>query len=189
MSRKRQAQRDKRHELARQLGVASAEVDEHRALQENARVCRPLLRVLAHEPSGGMLRRLWARPTSLVLALSLVDSSGARLLGTVATERGELRIDKLTYHRPAHFLLVALGARDGAALVDELTRATLTLDGRPLADPVFASASWEAPRAVRVGGLAAPCTGAAVSVRGVGRVATRVVLPLPHSRATVAIEL
>lgn len=189
MSRKRQAQREKRHELARQLGVATADVDEHRALRENARVCRPLLRVLAHEHTGGLLRRVWRQRDALVLALYLVEAKGARLLGAAALESGELAIDKLTYHRPAHFVLVALGAKDAGALVEELKGAALTLDERPLADPLFASEEWETARAVRVGGLAAPHQGAAVSVRGVGRVEARVVLPLPHSRATVEIEV
>lgn len=189
MSRKRETQREKRRELARQLDVTGAEVGDHRHLQEHARTCRPVLRVIAHEATGGALRKLLARPERLVLALFLVEAKGARLLDVAALEHGERRLDKLTYHRPAHFLLVALASDAPEGLVAELTGATLTLDGRELADPSFAAAEWETGRAVRVGGLRAELAGAAVSVRGVGRVEERVVLPLPRSRATVEVEV
>lgn len=189
MSRKREAQREKRHELARQLGVASAEVDEHRHLQERARVCRPVLRVVANEPNGGALRRLFAKPSHLVLALYLVDSNGARLLAACALDSGEHHLDKLTYHRPAHFVLVALDAREPEPLVKALADAALTLDGIAVGDAALAAADWEKPRAVRVGGLAAPLRGGAVSLRGVGRVAERLVLPLERSAPVVEVEL
>lgn len=189
MSRKREARRDKRHELARQLGVASADVDEHRHLQERARVSRPVLRVVQHAPAGGLLGRLFSRPEHLVLALFLVDSQGARLLDVVALDAGERRLDKLTYHRPAHFVLVALSAREPAPLVAAIASATLLLDDLPVDAVAIASAGWEAPRRVSIGGLATPFVGAAVSVRGVARVAERVQLPLLRSTATVEIEV
>ena len=189
MSRKREAQREKRHELARQLGVAATDVDTHHHLQEHARVCRPALRVVAHEQTGGVLRRLVTRPERLVLALWLVDAKGARLLDVAALEAGERRLDKLTYQRPAHFVLVALTALDPGALVGELPGAALTLDGLRLDDASIASAAWEVPRQVTVARLRAPLVGAAVSVRGVGRVEQRFVLPLARSRATVEVEV
>lgn len=189
MSRKREAQREKRHELARQLGVASAEVDEHRHLQERARVCRPVLRVISNEPTGGALRRLFAKPAHLVLALYLVDSKGAQLLAAAALDAGERHLDKLTYHRPAHFVLVAFDVRDSEPLVMELASAALTLDGIAIGDAALAAADWEKPRAVQIGGLAAPLRGGAVSLRGVGRVAERLVLPLERSAPVVEVEL
>lgn len=189
MSRKREAQREKRHELARQLGVAAAEVGAHRKLQEDARVCRPVVRVLAHERTGGALRRMLARPERLVVALYLVEAKGARLLDVGALEAGERNIEKLTYHRPARFVLVALASHDPEALVAELGSAVPRLDQLALEDAALASAEWEAPRAVRIDGLTAGYAGAAVCVRGVARVEQRFVLPLPHSRATVEIEV
>lgn len=189
MSRKREAQREKRHELARQLGVGSAEVEEHRHLQEHARVCRPVVRVVAHEQAGGALRRLLGRPERLVLALYLVDAKGARLLDVAALQAGERRLEKLTYHRPARFVLLAIACHDPDVLVAELQHLTPTLDGHALEDPALATGDWEVPRVVKVGGLSAPRTGGAVCVRGVGRVERRYELPLPHSRANVEVEV
>ncbi len=189
MSRKREARREKRHELARQLGVAAGEVDDHRHLQEHARVCRPVLRVVSHVPRGGVFGRLWSRPGHLVLALFLVDSKGARLLDVSALDAGERRLDKLTYHRPAHFVLVAITAPDPAPLVAAIPSATLLVDDRPIGDATLASAAWETPRRARIGGLPIACTGVVLSVRGVARVDERVALPLLRSTATVELEV
>lgn len=190
MSRKREAQREKRHELARQLGVGSAEVDHHRHLAENARVTRPVLRVVALEPRGGVLTRRFSRPERLVVALFLVDSKGAHLLHAQVLEEGERQLDKLTYHRPAHFVVVAFTARDPEPCIAALSSgAALTLDEHRIDDGALAASDWERPRPVRLGGLPGAVRGAAVSVRGVARVSEQWVLPLERCAPTVELEV
>ena len=74
MSRDREAQRKKKAELARQLGVGRAGVEERKELEERERVTRPAMRLLARMPAGGLLRRLVDRQREvLVLALYLVE--------------------------------------------------------------------------------------------------------------------
>lgn len=189
MSRKREVQREKRKEMARQLGVATGEVEEHRALQENARVCRPVLRVLGRAPAGGLLGRLFSRAEPLVLALYLVDGQGAHLLYSGALEKGEVRLEKLTYHRPARFVLVACTVRQPGDVVAALPQASLHVDGMPLTAPALASEDWEHPRAVQLSGLAGATRGAVVCVRGIARACERAVLPLPPLAPTVEIEI
>lgn len=189
MSRKREAQREKRHELARQLGVSAAEVEEHRHLQENARVSRPVLRCLGFEARGGVLKRLFGPKDALVVALYLVEPRGPRLLHAAALVEGEVRLDKLSYHRPAHFLLLAFPARDAAATLAALPAASLTLDGLALGDPALARAEWEQPRSAELGGLTTASRGAALSLRGVARLAERIVLPLEPRAPVLEVEL
>ena len=189
MSRKREAQREKRHELARQLGVSALEVQEHRHLQENARVTRPVLRCLGFEARGGVLKRMFGAKHTVLVALYLVEPRGARLLHAAALTEGEVRLDKLSYHRPAHFLLVAFPVRDAAADLAALPAAPLTIDGLALDDPALASAGWERPRSAQLGGLPVATLGAALCLRGMARVAERIVLPLDPRAPVLEVEL
>src|SRR5262245_20993395 len=133
MSRERERQRKKRDELARQLGVGRAQADEQKHLQENERVTRPAVRLVARAPAGGLLRRPLDREEPLVLALFLVEAKGARMVKAVPLVDGERHeLGKVVYHRPAHFLVVVIPALEPAALVEKLS-ADVRIDGHALA--------------------------------------------------------
>jgi hypothetical protein len=166
MSRRREEKRTKEKELARQLGDADVDAD---TLKDRARVSRPVLRTLSVK--RGVLNKLFSRKEHLVLALFLVDSKGAHKLACVVLDEGEHHVDKVTYHRPAHFVLVAWMAEDASGIdsfaVDQL------------------SAEDEKPRAVSVGEK----RGVAFSIRGVGRVEARHSIELESGSAVIEVEV
>lgn len=188
MSRDREQQRKQRSELARQLGVGRADVDERKDLKENERVSRPVLRLVSRTPKG-WLRRLLQRDEALVLACYLVEGRGARLVQALVLDGERHELAKLTYRRPAHFVLLLLAAAEPAPLLAALATASVRLDDVDLASELLASAQWEVARRVRVDALPAVRVGAAVSIRGIGRSASRHEFPLENCVATIDVEI
>lgn len=196
MSRDRENKRKKRDELARQLGVGRADVEQQRDLETRERVSRPAVRLVAQKPVG-ILRRLLDRTDPLVVAVYLVEQKGPRLLEVIVLSKERHQLAKVTYHRPAHFIVVALAVPDAATaslLVDALstspaTAKALLVDGEELSSPAFATAAWEVPRRARIDGLLETRVGAALSIRGVARSAVRHALPLERTTATIEIEI
>lgn len=189
MSRKREERRKKKAELARQLGVAASEVDAHHHLQENERVTRPELRLLELRSPGGVRGLLAGRRPDVVVAVYVVEAGGARLVGTQRLAERKQQLARLSYTRPAHFLVAALATTDAPTAIDALQAAgaSVQIDGHAVDSPSFADAQWETARAASLGGVEGVTTCAAVSVRGVGRSAVTAELPL--GRWTAAVEL
>ena len=117
MSRKREEQRDKKRELARQMGVAGKEVPSK--LLENERVTEPRLKASLEvlRIKRGLFKR--AQPATLVVGLYLKDPGGTRFLGLLRApctlENGSVSLPKVDdglveqvrYRRPGRFVLVA----------------------------------------------------------------------------------
>lgn len=184
MSRDREEKRKKKAELARQLGVSKASVDEHKDLAERERVTRPTVQLVERKASGNFLKRLVTSDEDLVFALFLVERRGARLLGAFEIDDVKHELGKVTYHRPAHFVAVVFPRESVPASFD-----AIRIDGHAVADAALAAADWEKPRAVRIEGIEGVSTGAAVSLRGVARIEAKVAFPLEKSTATIAIEV
>jgi hypothetical protein len=165
MSRRREEKRTKDKELARQLGDADVDAD---TLKDRARVSRPVLRTLSVK--RGLLGKLFSRNEHLVIALFLVDSKGAHSLACVVLDEGEHHVDKITYHRPAHFVVVAWMAEDASKI--------------EFAADQF-SAEDETPRAVTLGEK----RGVAFSIRGIGRVETRHEIALHNATVVIEVEV
>jgi hypothetical protein len=180
MSRDREEKRKKKAELARQLGVSKGDVDEHKDLAERERVTRPAVQLL--ERKAGFLSRLISREDDLVLALFLVELRRARLIKAFALDDMRHELGKVTYHRPAHFVVVVFASENVPASFD-----ALRIDGHEVASEAIAA--WETPRAVRIEGVAGVTKGAAVSMRGIARVEAKHDFPLEKSTATVAVEM
>ena len=180
MSRDREEKRKKKAELARQLGVSKADVDEHKELAERERVTRPAIQLV--ERKASFLKRLISREAELVLALFLVEQRRARLIKAFALGDVRHELGKVTYHRPAHFVVVVFASESVPSSFD-----ALRIDGHDVANEAIAA--WEKPRAVRIEGVEAVTKGAAVSVRGIARVVVKLEFPLEKSTATIAIEI
>jgi hypothetical protein len=187
MSRERERQRKKRSELARQLGVTRGELADGGAIEQRERVTRPALQLQSRN-STGLLGRLH-KELPLVAALYLVDAKGARLVRALVLDGDRQEIEKLVYRRPAHFIIVLLETGDPGAVINGFATAQLRLDDLDLASDAFASAEWEVARRVRVAGLKGEHSGAALSIRGVTRVAARHEFPLERCIATLSIEI
>ncbi len=206
MSRKREKAKESKRELARQLGVPVDEVPD--TLREHARVSAPTLRPTLHvvQDGRGLLRR--AGPVAVHLALYLVDSSGARSVrrqtlagappkkipgdAVLSLVTGSDEATRVTYARPAHFLLVALvteGATDeerlahGDAVADASgLRIRVGSDSYAPGATAFAADRFERPHVVELhrGAGQSPIAGAVraaaaiLSLPGVHRAKERV---------------
>ena len=182
MSRDREEKRKKKTELARQLGVSKSEVDDHKDLAERERVTRPAVQLIEQKSRGNFLKRLVASNDDLVLALFLVEQRRARLIKAFALNDVRHELGKVTYHRPAHFVVVVF-ARGSVPSSFEALR----VDGHEIANESLTA--WETPRAARIDGIEGVTKGAVVSMRGVARVEAKHDFPLEKTTATIAIEI
>lgn len=174
MSRDREEKRKKKAELARQLGVSKADVDEHKDLADRERVTRPAIQLV--ERKASFLKRLMGSE-DLVLALFLVEQRRARLIKAFLLRDVRHELGKVTYHRPAHFFVVVFASESVPSLD------ALRIDGYEVANEALVA--WETPRAVRIDGVDGVTKGAAVSMRGIARVEAK----LDFGMATIAIEI
>ncbi len=170
MSRKRDEQREKRRELARQVGVKGSDVPE--ALLANERVTEPSLKgsLSVQQARRGWFKR--AGPLAVHAALFVVDGAGARLARlwsarghidrvpgdiplTLAETRGD---DVIRYRRPGHFVVVVLltegvsaadAVRHAAALADAATL-RVVVNGKSFGPGDSAIARWETPKAASI---------------------------------------
>lgn len=180
MSRDREEKRKKKAELARQLGVSKADVDEHKDLADRERVTRPAIQFV--ERSTSFFKRLIAREDDLVLALFLVEQRRARLIKAFLLGDVRHELGKVTYHRPAHFIVVVFASERVPSSFD-----ALRIDGHEVANEALAGR--ETPRAVRIDGVDGVTKGAAVSIRGIARVEAKHDFPLEKRVTTIAIEI
>jgi hypothetical protein len=191
VSRKREDRRKKKAEMARQLGVSASEVDSHHHLQERERVTRPELRLVElHGPPG--LRSLVAgRRPDVVIALFVVETRGPRLVGALKLGDKAHQLERLSYTRPAHFVLLATATKDSSSVLASFPtdNSALKLSDLALDAPDFASNEWEEAREVEITGLPGATTGAAMSLHGVGRSAVTAELPLGKWTALVEVSV
>lgn len=190
MSRERERKRQKKDELARQLAGQNVDGDK---IAERARTTRPALHLLQRTPTQGLLRRLLTKESPLTATLFLVDGKGARAVASITLDDRRHELAKVSYHRPAHFVLVVVPGVAGVAGVAAVP-ASATVDGIALGDAQLAAVEWEQPRAVRVAGLDGADTGgvvsgAVVSLRGVARIEARLEFPLEDCVATILVEV
>jgi hypothetical protein len=189
MGKKRREKKEKRAELARQLGKkADALSDKEKALMGKSRVghffARPLSIQLEEGPDGVLSKLLGGR-LELHLSVFLVDGHGIRKMvagewnaalpkksaGAVTLEGASKLEEEIRYERPAHF--VALVTPD--MLSDEPEKLMLkATDGGedekdfvPLADKRLSHSRWEKARSVMVKGEAGEFSGAAITLSGV----------------------
>jgi hypothetical protein len=174
MSRDREEKRKKKAELARQLGVSKAEVDDHKDLAERERVTRPAVQLVSRK--AGFLSRLLSRDDDIVFALFLVEQRRARLIKAFVLGDTRHELGKIVYHRPAHFVVVVFPG--------EAVPSSIVIEEHDISSEALAS--WETPRAVNVQGVG---KGALVSIRGVARVEAKHDFPLEKGTATIAIEI
>jgi hypothetical protein len=178
MSRKRKEKKSKQKELARQLGVSRAEAGEQHQLQEKERVTRPELKLVELEKAGGLKGLLASKP-EVAVAVYVVEASRTRLAGAAALGEKRVQLEKISYSRPAHIVVVACAGK-GAA---EALEARGPDVGLPLGE--MGTAEWEAPRAVALDlGKAS-----AVSVRGVDRTAQTLRFDLGGYRAVIEVKV
>jgi hypothetical protein len=195
MSRKRREKKEKKAEMARQLGVKPGELDDKaKDLMAKGRVghfrARPLS-VKKKAGGGGVLSRLLGGKLHLGLAAFLVDGHGVRRVsfgqwdapwpkgGAQATELdGAAKIEEdVRYERPAHFVVVLAtafghaGPNFDALLQSEGLSFCEREDEQKtefdLADKRFSSDRWEKPHAIWINAGGEKIDGACVSLSGV----------------------
>jgi hypothetical protein len=188
MSRKREEKRRKKAEMERQLGDAAADVDTAR-LRERERVTTPELRLAELRSPGGLRGLLTGGPPAVVVAVYVVEASGARLIDAVEVGERKQRLERVSYTRPAHFLLIAVTTRDADATSSALASAGASahIDGEPLDSGGFREEAWETPRVAKLDGVEGHADCAALSVPGVGRAMLTTELTL--GRATAVLEM
>lgn len=197
MSRKREEQRDKKRELARQMGVAGKEVPSK--LLENERVTEPRLKASLEvlRIKRGLFKR--AQPATLVVGLYLKDPGGTRFLGLLRApctlEKGSVSLPKVDdglveqvrYRRPGSFILVAAlveSADDDvhdalvAALEGAVTTDCLIGAAGPATVASFASSTTSTSVQLQLEGADGLLAVAVVSVPAADRVKQVFALPL-----------
>ena len=203
MSRKRQAKKEKRAELARQLGVDVNAVDDKQlALQSRARVSRfvatPIALRVVERPKGMRALLVGQVEPSVWLSVFLVDGHGVKHVGVqrwrfARTQKGQREVaiqeapklaQELRYERPAHFIVIAACTPAGTnAIEDALSDVELRVRSGEqmlaLADGAFATDDWEQPREVRLHLANAPHETSAglVCLRGVHKTSAPFALP------------
>lgn len=164
MSRKREEKREQKRELARQLGVAGKDVPT--SLLEHERVCEPKLVVdgldVAVRKRGFFESKV---PLVVVVGLFVVDrtaaKTGARLVRQVRCDVGVVSAgvsvdvskkadvvgdERVRYHRPGHFVVVALAAEAVEAAAFDVSvlagvdAAAIAADGALVVVGAFAAA-------------------------------------------------
>ena len=165
MSRKREEKREQKRERARQLGVAGKDVPS--SLLEHERVCEPKLVVdaldVAVRKRGFFESKV---PLVVVVGLFVVDrtaaKTGARLVRQVRCDVGVVSAgvsvdvskkadvvgdERVRYHRPGHFVVVALAAEAAAeaaafdvSVLAGVDAAAIATDGALVVVGAFAAA-------------------------------------------------
>jgi hypothetical protein len=160
VSRKREEKREQKRELARQLGVAGKDVPS--SLLEHERVCEPKLVVDALDVAVRKRGFFEAKvPLVVVVGLFVVDrtaaKTGARLVRQARVDVGVVSAgvsvdvakkadvvgdERVRYHRPGHFVVVAVAAEAAvdAGVLAGVDAAAIATDGALVVAGAFAAA-------------------------------------------------